>query len=62
MRAPTKWEAAVLDVILKELRRAVRDKKPIEIMIDPFVMGGGAYVNASRCEPGHTYTIEGRAC
>jgi hypothetical protein len=58
MKKPSKWEQKVLDVVLKELRRSVRNKAPISFTIDPFVAGGGTYLFAAQCELGHTYTIE----
>jgi len=59
MKKPSKLEQEVLAIVLKELRRAIRDKRPLELMIDPWVMGGGLYLNAARSEAGHSYTIEG---
>ena len=55
---PTTYEQKILDILLREMRRAHKDKRPIEIHIDPFTMGGGAYVSAYRCEDGHTYTVD----
>lgn len=43
----TAFEQRVLDVVLTELRRAVRMKKQLQLTIDPFIMGGGARIFAS---------------
>lgn len=59
-RKPTKFECDVLDVVLRELRRAMRSKAQLSILIDPFVRGG-AYIFAAPNEEGTTYTIEAPA-
>jgi hypothetical protein len=57
-KKPTQWEQRVLDILLIELRRSVRNKRPLSITIDPFVSEGGAFIFAGQCESGHTYTVE----
>jgi hypothetical protein len=54
----TTWERRVLDILLTEVRRGVRAKKPITITIDAYTAGGGAYVFAGQCESGHSYTVD----
>lgn len=58
MKPPTVFEQRVLDILLRELRRAVRMKGQLSITIDPFVRGGGAHIFASPNATGHTYTVE----
>lgn len=58
MRPPSAFEKRVLDVLLVELRRAMRRREQLSIIVDPFTMGSGTYVFAAPNEQGHTYTIE----
>ena len=58
MKAPTAFEQKVLDVVLRELRRAMRMRGQLTITIDPFVDGGGTHVFASPNTQGRSYTIE----
>ncbi len=46
-KPPTPFERDVLDVLLRELRRAMRMKGQLSIIIDPYIDGGGAFVHAS---------------
>lgn len=57
-KKPSAFEQRVLDVVLVELRKAVRMKGQLMITIDPFVMGGGAHIFASPNTEGRSYTIE----
>jgi hypothetical protein len=57
-RPPTDFEREVLDVLLRELRRAMRRKEQLSILVDPFTLGGGTYIFAATNPAGHTYTIE----
>lgn len=59
-RPPTKWEREVLDILLVELRRAVRLKGQLEILIDPWLAGRGTYVFASAHATGRSYEIADR--
>lgn len=59
-KPPNAFERDVLDVLLTELRRAVRKRAQLSIILDPFVQGGGAYVFAAPSEQGHTYEITAR--
>lgn len=58
MKPPTEWEQRVLDILLAELRRAVKAKAQLSITIDPFVMGGGTHLFACPNEMGRSYTVE----
>jgi hypothetical protein len=58
MTSATKFEREVLDIVLLELRRAMRMRGQLTITIDPFVHGGGAHVFASPNTNGRSYTIE----
>lgn len=57
-KKPTAYEARVLDVLLVELRRAVKLRAQLNIIIDPFVDGSGTYVFAAPNVSGRSYTIE----
>lgn len=59
-RKPNKFEQGVLDVVLGELRRAMRLRGQLQITIDPFarVHGDGAVIFASPNTAGHTFTVE----
>jgi hypothetical protein len=53
-------EWAVLNVVQKEFRRAMRMKAPLHITIDPWLNGEvGATVFAAPDERGRTYEIRG---
>lgn len=56
-RPPSAVEREVLDVVLVELRRAMRLRTQLTILLDPFTLGDGIYVFASPQEDGVTYTI-----
>lgn len=56
----TDFEREVLDVVLVELRRAMRLRAQLSIIIDPFLPTGGAHIFAGPNESGHTYTIDTR--
>lgn len=50
MRKPKKpdaFEQGILDVVLVELRRSVRNKDQLSLIVDPFMSYVGAYVHAS---------------
>lgn len=51
-------ERDVLEVVLRELRKAVRRKTQCLVTIDPWLQGGGTYVFCSFNETGRSYTIE----
>ncbi len=60
MRKPkpaTPFEQAVLDVVLVELRCAMRIGEQLSILIDPWVRGGGTYVYATPNDRGKTYEV-----
>lgn len=56
-KPPTEWEQRVLDVLLVELRRAVRVRRQSSIIIDPFTMGGGTYISAGPSSEVNTYEL-----
>jgi len=58
MKPPTKFEREVLDVVLRELRRAMRMRGQLSLTIDPFTYLNGAHIFASPNTAGRTYTIE----
>lgn len=60
-KPPTPFEREVLDILLAELRRAMRSGAQLSIIVDPFnpIHGEGAHVFASPNCIGKTYTIEG---
>ncbi len=58
MKPPTEFEAEILDVLLLELRRAMRSRGQLCITIDPYVDGAGAVVFASPNTEGKSYRIE----
>ena len=58
-RSPTAFEQEVLDVLLVELRRAMKLGDQLQITIDPWTNPkGGAYIFAAPNSAGRTYTIE----
>lgn len=59
-RPPNEFEREVLDVVLVELRRAMRLKGQLEILIDPWLAGRGTYVFASAHSSGNAYEIASR--
>lgn len=56
-KTTTAFEKKVLDVLLSEFRRAVKKKTQMTIILDPFVLGGGAHVFVSLNESGNAYEI-----
>jgi hypothetical protein len=58
-RPPNKFEREVLDVVLVELRRAMRMGEQLSILIDPFLVSGGAYIWAAPSDTGNQYEIDG---
>ncbi len=57
---PSAFEREVLDVVLLELRRAMRMRGQLSLTIDPFGIGDGAHIFASPNTEGRTYTVEKR--
>lgn len=53
------FERRVLDVLLAELRRAMRKREQMQIVIDPYFRAGGAGIWAGPNRDGHSYDIEG---
>lgn len=58
-KPPTPFERRVLEVLLCELRRAMRSKAQLSILVDPFVAGGGTYIFAGPNEQGRSYSFDG---
>ncbi|MDP3768593.1 MAG: hypothetical protein Q8S13_11320 [Dehalococcoidia bacterium] len=58
MKPATAWERRVLDVMLTELRRAMKLRSQLTIIIDPFTNGGGTHLFAAPNEAGKSYTID----
>lgn len=58
MKKPNEFEQRVLDVVLVELRRAMRKKCQLTVIIDPWWDAGGAYIFAAPNAGGLSYTIE----
>jgi len=51
-RKPDAFEQGVLDVVLVEIRRAIRAKSQLSVTIDPFVSTCGAHISAYSNERG----------
>ncbi len=58
MKSPNAFEQGVLDVVLIELRRAMKMKAQLHITIDPWLCGPGATIFASPNAAGRTYEID----
>ncbi len=59
-KPPTAFEREVLDIVLRELRRAMRMRGQLDIIVDPFVDGSGTHIFASPNTEGRSYTLEKR--
>ncbi len=59
-KAPSAFEQEVLDVVLLELRRAMKMRVQLTVIIDPWAMGDGTYLFAAPNEQGRSYMIEKR--
>lgn len=57
-KPPTLLEREVLDVLLLELRRAMRMRGQLTIVLDPFAHLNGVEIFASPNTEGRSYTIE----
>jgi len=57
-RAPSAFEREVLDILLRELRSAMRARAQLTVIIDPWTAGGGTYIGAFPNEEGRSYEVE----
>lgn len=57
-RPPNAFEQEVLDVMLVELRRAMRLRVQLEVLVDPWALGDGTFIYAAPSVAGRSYTID----
>lgn len=55
----TPAEQEILDIVLRELRDCASTREQLQILIDPYVTGGGANICISKSAVGYSQNVDG---